>query len=280
MNPFSTRIKLLGATGILAASLGVASLGGAFAGHTGVAQAQTAPATPTAISSAPGGTNPGGPGPFGPGPGGPGRGGRGFGFGGGPGGGAASEAALATFLGISSTDLQTALHGGQTLAQVAQVHGKSTADLKTFLTSQLKTRLDQQVASGKLTSQQETDQLNAASTRIDQQINGTFPAGGPRGPGGPRGFGGDGSLFQTAATTLGMNVSDIQTELQAGKTLTQIAQEHGKTAADIKTALLNAYSTQIDKLLATNFQQLRSQRPTPTAGTSAPATTPTATPTA
>jgi len=278
VNPFSTRIKLLGATGILAASLGVASLGGAFAGHAGVAQAASPVATATATSSAPGGPGPFGRGPGGPGPGGPGRDGRGFGPG--PGGGAGSLDALATYLGVSSTDLQTALHGGQTLAQVAQAHGKSTADLKTFLTSQLKTRLDQQVASGKLTSQQETDQLNAASTRIDQQINGTFPAGGPRGPGGPKGFGGDQSLFQTAATTLGMNVSDVQTELQAGKTLTQIAQEHGKTAADIKTALLNAYSTQIDKLLATNFQQLRSQRPTPTAGTSAPATTPTATPTA
>jgi hypothetical protein len=86
---------------------------------------------------------------------------------------------VATFLGISQNDLHTALQNGQTLAQVAQAHGKSVVDLKTFLTNQLKTRLDQDVSAGRITSQQETDRLNQESSRLDQIVNSTGPKFGP-----------------------------------------------------------------------------------------------------
>jgi len=88
-------------------------------------------------------------------------------------------APVANDLGVSTTDMRTALDNGQTLAQVAQAHGKSASDLKTYLQNQLKTRLDQEVTAGRLTSQQETDRLNQASTHIDQLINSTGPQGGP-----------------------------------------------------------------------------------------------------
>jgi hypothetical protein len=254
--------------GILIGGLGVAAVAVAFGAPSGLALA--APGTPVATAAAgqPNGARPpfGGPGR---GPGGP----RGFI---GPG----SLDSLASFLGMTTTDLQTALRNGQTLAQVAQAHGKSTADLKTFLTNQLKTRLDQDVASGRITSQQETDFLNNASSRIDQEINGTFPKGGPRGPGGPGGFGFglDPASLQTVAQTLGMNETDVRTALQNGQTLAQIAQAHGKTSADVENALLAAYKTRLDQLMNTNFQQLRQQRQAGKSATPAPAAaTPTAT---
>ena len=100
---------------------------------------------------------------------------------GGPGRGGPFGADIATFLGISATDLHTAQQNGQTLAQVAVAHGKSAADLKTYLLGQLKTRLDAAVTAGKLTSQQETDHLNQAGTRIDQFINSTGHQRGPKG---------------------------------------------------------------------------------------------------
>jgi len=136
------------------------------------------------------------------------------------------------------------------------------------------------VASGKITSQQEATSLTNASARIDQLINGTFPKDGGRPDGRGPGFFGNSSLTQTVAQTLGMTAADVQTALQGGKTLAQLATEHGKTTADVENALLAAYKTRLDQLMTTNFQQLRQQRqngktPTPTSGNAAATPTPT-----
>jgi len=258
----SARLKVLAAAGVLIGGIGVAAVQGAFASPSSEATAPNAAAAVGTVTPT---------GQMKPWPGAS----RDF-----RGPGVNLGKPLADFLGISVQDLQTALKSGQSLAQVGQAHGQSVSDLKTFLTNEQKTRLDQAVASGKMTSAQETAALAKESSLLDNLINNPIPQRRPQGqPGGPRG-GILGSFIQPVAGFLGMTPQDLQTASRNGQTLTQIAQEHGKTAADLKTALLNAYSTQIDKLLATNFQQLRSQRPTPTAGTSAPATTPTATPTA
>jgi len=241
------RVKALAAAGILCGALGAAAIGGAFAAPapaagdtpTPTTQSQTAnpSTTPTATQSTTGqatnGQHPEGP--------------RGFrgGFGPGP----AMGQPLATFLGISVQDLQTAYKNGQTLAQIAQAHGKSTDDLKTFLTNQQKTRLDTAVKHGKLTSDQETQALTKFSGSLDTLINQKFQAPAPRGPGGGPFFDQNGiSQF------LGISTADLRTALQNGQTLAQIAQAHGKSAADLKNYLLSQDSKRIDNLLNQKFQ--------------------------
>jgi hypothetical protein len=81
---------------------------------------------------------------------------------------------LSTFFGITTNELQTALESGKTLAQIATDHGKTAADLKTYITDQTKTKLDQAVKDGKITQQQENDELTQLSQRIDAMINGQF----------------------------------------------------------------------------------------------------------
>ncbi len=209
------RVQGLAMAFVLSAGLGVAATNGAFAAPS--AQSVAAATTPVATAS---GT---------PGPAGPGLRGSGGGFGqgphrGGPGmlGGLFLDP-VATYLGISSTDLRTALDGGQTLAQVAQAHGKSASDLKTFL-------------------------LNQESTRIDQLINTNFKQlqsqspGGPSGPGGPFGA--------NVATFLGISETDLHAALQSGQTLAQVAQAHGKSAADLKTFLTTQLKTRLDQDVA------------------------------
>lgn len=238
------RLKILAATGLLAGGLGAAAVSGAFAapspdvlaaatGPAATPTQTTAPRTPTA------GNRPGRVGRFGT--------------------GAGFTQPLATFLGISTTELQTDLKNGQTLAQIGQAHGKSTTDLKNFLTSQLKSRLDQAVANGRLTSQQESTMLNNASSRFDKLISTNFQqvAANRRGRTPAPRIGA--MVLPTVAQTLGMSQADVRTELQNGKTLAQIAQEHGKTSADLETAIINAMKPQLDKLLNTNFQQLAAQ---------------------
>lgn len=235
------RLKVLAATGILAGGLGAAVINGAFAAPShDVASAPVAAPTVTATPVA---SRPSKPGPWA----------AHFAFGRG------FISPVAGFLGISTTELQNDLRNGQTLAQIAQAHGKSANDLKTFLTNQLKTRLDQAVANGRITSQQETDLLNRESSRLDQLINTNFQqVAANRGAFAP-GFHFGGMFLPTIAQTLGMKETDLRSELQSGKTLAQIAQEHGKTAADLETAILNSLKPRLDQLMNTNFQQVAAQ---------------------
>ena len=85
-------------------------------------------------------------------------------------------------------ELRTALQGGKSLAAVAKEKGIDVAKVVDALVAELKTHLDEHVASGKNT-QAEADQMLAdARTRIEAFVNGTAPAGGP----GFGGFGGPG----------------------------------------------------------------------------------------
>jgi uncharacterized protein YidB (DUF937 family) len=88
----------------------------------------------------------------------------------------AEASKLADFLGISPDQLKTELRAKDaTLASVAQAHGKSRDDLKSFLTDQAKAQLDQAVSNGKITQQQEDSMLSALSSRLDTLIDHSPP---------------------------------------------------------------------------------------------------------
>ena len=88
---------------------------------------------------------------------------------------------------ISTSDIQTALAGGQTLAQIAEANGKTAQDVIDVLVQAVKDHFTPEVASGEHT-QEEADAMIAAAT---QQITDLVNNGGPIGG---RGFGrgGDG----------------------------------------------------------------------------------------
>jgi hypothetical protein len=117
------------------------------------------------------------------GPGGPG-GPRGFAFG----RGGVELNAAAQAIGISVDQLRTELRG-QSLAQVAQAHGKSPNDVATALKNAFHTRLDQAVAAGRLTTDQANQLKQRGDERIDQRMNQVVPEAGP-GRGRGRGHGG------------------------------------------------------------------------------------------
>src|SRR5258708_24791680 len=71
-----------------------------------------------------------------------------------------------------------------------------------------------------------------------------FP--GARGKGGPHG-GGVG--LNAAATAIGITPQQLHTEL-AGKSLADVATAHGKTPADVPTALKNAAHTRVDQAVS------------------------------
>jgi uncharacterized protein YidB (DUF937 family) len=78
---------------------------------------------------------------------------------------------IANFLGINVQDVTTALRNNQSLAQIAQDHGKSRAELKSFLVSKAKDKLDQEVADGDITQVEADTKLADATTRIENLID-------------------------------------------------------------------------------------------------------------
>jgi len=70
--------------------------------------------------------------------------------------------------------------------------------------------------------------------------------GGQGGPGGPGRPGRGGEDLNAAATAIGIPVAQLQQEL-ATKSLADVATAHGKTPADVATALKNAAHTRIDQ---------------------------------
>jgi hypothetical protein len=155
-------------------------------------------------------------------------------------------AAAATYLGVSQADLLTSLQSGKTLAQVVgATSGKTVAGLIDALVAAEKTELAAAVTAGRLT-QAQSDQIAAGLTsRVTAEVNGTRPAHGPGGPGG-FGHGPGGDELTAAASYLGVTEAALTTQLQAGKTLAQVADAtSGKSAAGLIDALVAAEKTEL-----------------------------------
>ena len=158
-------------------------------------------------------------------------------------------AAAATYLGTTQAGLVTQLQAGKTLAQIADAtSGKSTAGLIDALVAAEKTELDAAVTAGRITQAQEDQIAPTLQARFTDLVNNTRPDHGPgfgHGHGGP---GGDD--FAAAATYLGLTPAALDAQLQAGKTLAQIADAtSGKSAAGLVDALVAHETTELDAAL-------------------------------
>ena len=226
MNP--TRNTKLGALVVVAVALIAA--GGAFAAgkhHGSKAAAQSGLSICSFVSS--GGS------------------GKGHDLGPGPGRGPGDEiTAAANYLGVSESDLLTSLQSGKTLAQVADsTSGRSKAGLIDALVAAEKTELAAAVTAGKLTQAQAAELSANLTARFTDFVNGAM-LGGPGGPGHVLGHGPGGDDFGAAATYLGLSQADLQTALQSGKTLGQIADStSGKSKAGLIDALVAAEKTEL-----------------------------------
>jgi hypothetical protein len=149
-------------------------------------------------------------------------------------------AAIASYLGLTEAQLRAQLEVGKSLAEVAAAQGKSVAGLESVMLADAKAHLDQAVADGKLTVAQEQTMLADLKARIDDIVNRTGPPAGRPGPGGPH-FG------AATASYLGLTEAQLRTELQAGKSLAQIATAQGKSVSGLEAAILAGAKTQLDR---------------------------------
>jgi hypothetical protein len=88
-------------------------------------------------------------------------------------------AAATTYLGISDTTLRAELDSGKTLAQVAKDRGKSVVGLVQALVADAKKHLDDAVADGRLTKDQEQRIAADLQSRVTDFVNGKPGTFGP-----------------------------------------------------------------------------------------------------
>jgi hypothetical protein len=137
------------------------------------------------------------------------------------------DAVIAKALGITPTELQTELAAGKTIAQIATAKG---VNLQTVIDAFV---ADEMAEHPDMTKEE-------ATARVTARVNGRQGAegggrrhgkrggrdGGGR-DGGGRGGRGIGSHAAVVAKALGMTTAELQTELDAGKTIAQIATAKG-----------------------------------------------------
>jgi hypothetical protein len=143
-------------------------------------------------------------------------------------------AVAAGYLGLSTAQLQSELHSGRSLAQIANATGgKSASGLANALIAADRARLSTAIAT--------------LPSRVQAQVN---RAGGPNGrtlgAAAPRRQGG-----AAAARYLGISRAQLQRELRSGRSLAEIADTTpGKSAAGLIDALVSARKAALDARVA------------------------------
>ena len=93
---------------------------------------------------------------------------------------------VATAIGVTTTQLQTEMAAGKTIAAIAKEHDVDPATVISTLVSDENTEIDAAAAAGTITSTQATQMKTQTTQRVADMVNGTKPAHAPGGPGAPR----------------------------------------------------------------------------------------------
>ncbi len=146
-----------------------------------------------------------------------------------------SAANVAKALGMTETDLRTALQT-KSFATIAKEKNVDIADVKKALIADLKAHLDAEVAAGEHTQAEADAKLAAFTADIDTFVNAVRPGKGMGGHGAPK------FATEGLAGVLKLTVADLNTQLQSGKTLADIAKAQNVDIADVKAQLLKDFT--------------------------------------
>ena len=153
-------------------------------------------------------------------------------------------AAVTSDLGISVAQLRTDLASGQTLAQIAAANGRPVNGLEQTIAGAVRSRFDQAVAAGKLSSSTEQALLARLSPRLDKLMTVSHPVAKVRSPRPVC------DLRRLAAGYLGVTPQTLRSDLASGQTLAQIAAANGKSVSGLAQAIESAAKTRLDKAVA------------------------------
>lgn len=175
------------------------------------------------------------------------RGGPGFGFG----RGIANLSTIATALNMTEAELRTELQAGKSVADVASAKGVALDTVVNAVADAYKQTLDQAVADGRITqAQADTLLANLRATLPGhlqvRPVTGLGGSGFGKGGRGKGGFGVKGvAPLSVIAPVLNMTEAELRTELQAGKSIADVAGEKGVSLDAVSDAIVKHYTDQL-----------------------------------
>ena len=153
---------------------------------------------------------------------------------------------LAKVLGLTTTELNTQLQSGKSLADIAKAQNVDIADVKAQLLKDFSDKENAEVKTGEHTQAEVDAKIADFKTRLDDMVNGVRPAGGP-------GMGGIGGRMgvtpiasEAVAKALGLSSTELQTQLQSGKSLADIAKAQNVDVAKVKAAITADIKAHLD----------------------------------
>lgn len=185
----------------------------------------------------------------------------------------------ATILSVEQSVVQDALKAGKTLSAFAVEKGLTEADYVAKLVAAETTAINAEVTAGKITQAQADEMLSGLSDRLTKQVQSTRPEGGRDGRGGGHG-GPGGGLFgnpEVLTQILGITQDELRTELEAGKSILDVATAKGISEDDLVSKIKDGMTDFIKKHVEQKGTDRKRQAGTPSANTTAPTTTPAAT---
>lgn len=151
----------------------------------------------------------------------------------------------ATILSVEPSVVQEAVKAGQTLSAFAVEKGLTEADYVAKLVAAETTAIQAEVTAGKLTQEQADKRLTGLSDRITKQVQSTRPEGGQDQG---RGFGDRGGFFgnsEAVTTILGITQEELRTELEAGKSIADVAAAKGISEDDLISKIKDSMTDSI-----------------------------------
>ncbi len=143
--------------------------------------------------------------------------------------------AVADALGVDLATLQTDLQSGKSIADIATEKNVVLSTIVDAVVAQRQTALTTAVTDGRLTQAQADAQIALLKANLNVMFTKTFTQGAGNRPG--MGQAGNG-MVDVLAKALGVDAATLQTDLQAGKTIADIATEKSVDLSTVVDAVL------------------------------------------
>ena len=155
-------------------------------------------------------------------------------------------ASVATALNMSEADIRTQLDSGKSLADIATAQNVSVQSVIDAVVADMKAHVATEVASGEITQTEADAKLADVVAHATDMVNGVRPAGMPEGmAGGMGGRGPSPESITAIAKVLNVTEAQLQTEVQSGKSLADIAAAQNISVQSVIDAVVTQMKSHI-----------------------------------
>jgi predicted DNA-binding protein YlxM (UPF0122 family) len=155
-------------------------------------------------------------------------------------------ASVATALNMSEADIRTQLDSGKSLADIATAQNVSVQSVVDAVVADMRAHVATEVASGEITQTEADAKLADVVAHATDMVNGVRPAGMPEGmAGGMGGRGPSPESITAIAKVLNVTEAQLQTEVQSGKSLADIAAAQNVSVQSVIDAVVTQMKSHI-----------------------------------